>query len=420
VATNPERQPLSTDRQVRALNAGTKEYEHSITGTPGLRVRVTKRGKRVWYFRYRNRNSGKLEKLKIGEYRPDGMTLADARAEAERQRALANEHGSARQFRDADRADKRAALAARQTDDERDAYTVSVMIVEYLRGPAKALKSQVEVTRVLTKYIANSDLGGRPAYNVSRRDVIAILDELNHAGKLVQSNRVLAHFRRCCNWAITHEKLAANPCVMIERNSETPKERVLSDSEIRRFLERLPDSGLKDDVADIYRMVLLTGLRPGEAVRLAFPDIDEDEKTLTVRDTKNGRDHVIPTSDPVIQILERRRKAVDGQFLFPSPRVRLEPEHLRADSLPRPLRDALPQLELAPFTPHDLRRSFATGLARIGAPRLQISLALNHTVGGVTGIYDRHGYEREMREWLKKWADHVEALTAAQDAAKST
>jgi integrase len=62
------------------------------------------------------------------------------------------------------------------------------------------------------------------------------------------------------------------------------------------------------------------------------------------------------------------------------------------------------------FTPHDLRRTFATGLARLKAPRLIISLALNHKVAGVTSIYDQHEYGDELREWFDRWGEQVELL----------
>ena len=91
---------------------------------------------------------------------------------------------------------------------------------------------------------------------------------------------------------------------------------------------------------------------------------------------------------------------------------------IRADSIQRPLKEALPKLKTLPFTPHDLRRSFATGLAEMQCPDILISLALNHTVRGITSIYNRYSYADELREWIEKWGAHIEALT--DKPAKST
>ena len=237
--------------------------------------------------------------------------------------------------------------------------------------------------------------------------MIALLDKLNKRDARVQANRVLAYFRRCCNWAIAKDRLTANPCAMIERNREQVKERFLSDTEIAQFLNYLPGSGIGESIADIYRLILLTGLRPGEAVALAPENIDLRAKTIRLSATKNGRTHTVPMTAPVEAIAKLRIH--DGvSWLFPAAR---DPnKHVRGDALNTPLRDAIAALKIPPTTPHDLRRTFATGLARNGTPRLLIALALNHTIPGITSVYDRHGYEKEMREFLGKWAARVNRL----------
>jgi len=149
-------------------------------------------------------------------------------------------------------------------------------------------------------------------------------------------------------------------------------------------------------------------MRPGEVAGLAFANVDSDEKTIRLEDTKNGRTHIIPASPQVMAIIKRRRKATKSAYVFPASRDHRQP--IRPDRLPTPLRDAIAALKVLPLTPHDLRRSFATGLARIGTPRLLISLALNHAISGVTGIYDRHSYQSELRDWLGRWAKHVYGL----------
>ena len=67
---------------------------------------------------------------------------------------------------------------------------------------------------------------------------------------------------------------------------------------------------------------------------------------------------------------------------------------------------------LAHWTAHDLRRSCRTGLARLGCPREVAEAALGHSKAGIVGVYDLHRYEREVGEWLQKWADHLDALSS--------
>jgi integrase len=398
------RQQLTQDRQVRALTAEAAVYEHAIKDSKGLRIRVSPSGRKSWMYRYRNRTTGALERMVLGAY--PKMGLADARDEVDRHRAIVKEHGSARQYRTADHAEKRAALVEKLATDSRAAFTVEKMVNAYLEEASDTLKGWREVDRALKKYVVE-EIGDIPAHEVARKDVIGVLDTLNKRGKRVQANRVLAYFRRCCNWAIQAERLTANPCAMIERNDERAKERFLGDAEIRRLLTGLPESGIDDAIADLYRLILLTGLRPGEAVALAIDNIDLEGKNIRLTDTKNGRVHTVPISPQAMAIIKRKIRE-GGKWLFPA--TRDANKHLRADALQQPLRDSLANLKILPTTPHDLRRSFATGLASLGAPRLLISLALNHTVPGVTSVYDRHGYEKELRQWFEAWGKHIAKL----------
>ena len=69
---------------------------------------------------------------------------------------------------------------------------------------------------------------------------------------------------------------------------------------------------------------------------------------------------------------------------------------------------------IRPWTLHDLRRSFASGLQRLGVAPHIVELALNHrsgTFSGVAGIYQRHRYAKEVREAFELWSKHVAALT---------
>jgi hypothetical protein len=65
------------------------------------------------------------------------------------------------------------------------------------------------------------------------------------------------------------------------------------------------------------------------------------------------------------------------------------------------------------WTLHDIRRSVATGLQRLGV-RLEVTEAvLNHVGGsraGIVGVYQRHEYAEEKRAALERWADHVDGL----------
>ena len=66
-------------------------------------------------------------------------------------------------------------------------------------------------------------------------------------------------------------------------------------------------------------------------------------------------------------------------------------------------------IEIA-WTVHDLRRTVATGLAKLGCPRVVQDRILNHVDSSVSAIYDRHRYDGEAKAWLQNWADYLDAL----------
>jgi integrase len=70
-------------------------------------------------------------------------------------------------------------------------------------------------------------------------------------------------------------------------------------------------------------------------------------------------------------------------------------------------------INIAPWTIHDLRRTVASGLAKLGTDLAVIEKVLNHTSGsfaGIVGVYQRHEFSLEKRQALQQWADHVERL----------
>jgi integrase len=76
----------------------------------------------------------------------------------------------------------------------------------------------------------------------------------------------------------------------------------------------------------------------------------------------------------------------------------------------------LPPLE--PWTLHDLRRTCATGLGRLGVFRFIQDRVLNHVDRTIGGVYDRWEYLPEKRHALEAWGRHLESVTAPEPDAK--
>jgi integrase len=412
-----KRIPLTTAAQVRALKPEAVSYVHSMKGDRGLYVKVLPSGRKSWNYRYRV--GARFEWLKLGDVKSgsEGMKLADARVELGVQRKIKTEHGSAKQYRDDERAKQLAALAASDVKVAHDGFTVEVMCQQYIEHASRDLKSWAEVDRALKKNVI-AKIGSMPSRAVRRVDVIALLEPLNKKGKTTMANRTLSYLRRVFNWANNQGKFDtgqqessdavefANPCQRIEMNEEKSKDRALSDTEIKRLLENLPKTEMTSTEQDLILFLLLSGVRLGEAASASYDQIDSEAKTLTLLNTKNSTTHIVPLNAWAFKLVEARKNG--SQWLFPM--ANRPKQHIRADRLSTPLRESISALKVMTFTPHDLRRTFATGLARLKAPRLIISLALNHKVAGVTSIYDQHEYGDELREWFDRWGEQVELL----------
>jgi integrase len=157
-------------------------------------------------------------------------------------------------------------------------------------------------------------------------------------------------------------------------------------------------------VADFLVLLLLTGLRRSEGARLRWADVDLEGKTLTVRDTKNRDDHTLPLSDYLHELLERRRKVTEGDFVFPG---------TGKDGCltePRPQMAKVIKASGVPFTLHDLRRTFATVAESLDIPAYALKRLLNHRSQDVTFGYVIVDVDRlrkpmqSITDYMLKWA----------------
>jgi len=397
-----------TDAMLRNLKPGPVRRE--VWGPNGLGVRIGVSGTRSWVFMYRHR--GKLCRYTLGSY-PD---MSVAQAHEAHGRAIAS------LGRGVNPADKEAA----QRRDERGNLTIEGLAAEYLEKHAKVKKrSWAQDERYLNKEILPV-LGGRLAADVHRREVIELLDRIVKRGSPVSANRVLAVLARTYSWAVARELLETSPCLRIPKPAqEAARERFLSVAELRTFLLGLakPDVPLSRTSRLALRLILATGQRPGEVAGAAWAEIDLKDGVWTIPPgrTKTGRAQTVPLSPYALGVLDAARAlSPESAWVFPNPSG---DGPMRALSLATGLRRALelepPVLELAAFTPHDLRRSCATHLAAAGAPRTVVSALLNHADGSTDAIYDRHRYLPELRAALERWGEQLGELEKPETAKRT-
>ena len=154
-------------------------------------------------------------------------------------------------------------------------------------------------------------------------------------------------------------------------------------------------------VRDYLLLLLFTGLRREEGARLRWQDIDLKARTLTVHETKNGDPFVLPLSDFVYDMLNRRRQECGVGYVFPSGAGRGPIVNIRKQM------GRITEASGVPFTLHDLRRTFTTIADGIDLSQYAVKRLLNHRSGNdVTAGYIVHSVDR-LREPIQRIADTI-------------
>ena len=184
---------------------------------------------------------------------------------------------------------------------------------------------------------------------------------------------------------------------------------MLSDGELKLTWQAADAAGGAPGA--LVKMLILTGCRRNEMTQLAREEVTADTIELSAQRTKNGVPHTIPLAPTMRQVLDALPTA--GKYVM-NGGDRPMGDHSSAKEKVSPV--------IRPWTLHDLRRSFASGLQRLGVAPHIVELALNHRSGtfrGVAGIYQRHRYEKEVRDAFALWSRHIQGLTTekAADAA---
>ena len=393
--------------------------ERADAQCPGLRVRCSATGKKVFFYRYRAQG-GALREIILGDVGP--LTLAKARDAALKKR-LERQQGKDPQL---EKRKARAEATRERMAERQGAYTVGELVEEYIKEVLALQKRGAEAARLLRRDFV-SLFGHRPAIQLTRRE---LQDELirptllQHPRKATQ---LLSRIRCAYTYSLEQGRLPDlfnPPTLGIKGASQVRRKRALTDAELATFLKWLPHSQYSRVVRESLKLVLLTGCRSGEVIAARWRDMDLERAVWTIRETKNGEPHDVMLPQQAIELLNYR-KGLDKVFVFPS---RLPGQHVAQKALGLAQytarhadadSGAKDPIEV-PWTVHDLRRTVATGLAKLGCPRVVQDRILNHVDSSIAAIYDRYTYDAEARAWLQKWADHMDALTTRNVVAISS
>jgi integrase len=263
-------------------------------------------------------------------------------------------------------------------------------------------KTLYEVTRRLQTHLVDN-WGARTLDSITRADVRAMIDGIDAPAA---ANLAHGTVRTFFNWCVENDLVANSPVFGVKApNKETPRDRVLMDDELKAVWRATEKEGYP--LGSILQLLILTGQRRGEVTGMQWPELDLEAGTWSLprERVKNDRRHEVPLSKQAVAIIKGVPRIGD-RYVFtvngtsPSNNFKAKPRV-----------DAIAGIES--WTIHDLRRTAASGMAKLGVSLVVIEKVLNHVSGslaGIVGVYQRHEFAEEKRAALQLWADHVDRL----------
>ncbi len=282
---------------------------------------------------------------------------------------------------------------------ERRADTFEDLAERYAKYAEKKNKSWKQADALVRKNLLPK-WAKLPAASIVRADVKKLIASIDAP---ITANQVLASASAIFTWALKQDVagLTVNPCIGVERNKTTNRERVLSDSEVPLFwseFEGLEGLALK--------VILLTGQRPGEVAHMRSEHIEnnwwsmpgEPVESLGWPGTKNGQSHKVFLPAPVQQIVADMNATgrVFGE--------------LSTNKMQTTISKICKRLKVARLTPHDLRRTHGTTITGLGFGRDAMNRIQNHREGGIADVYDQHQYAVENKKIMTAVADRLMTL----------
>lgn len=386
---------VSRIRQLRCPPTQTR-FALRDTVVPGLSVRVTPKGTKTFTFTWRRANRQHRVTLHRWPLAPEAhqRALEDARTQALALETDVCRGGS-------------PGVAVSQVGS----LTVEQLVHEYIVREARAsgLKTWAAIERTLDLHLVSA-IGHLPIAEVSRRDVLEILDRLMAEGKPGACGNVRKATSRLFNYAADRGHLAVSPVAGMRYRplkKRTNCGRDLDDEELWAVWRASSEE--RAPARQLLQLLILTGSRRSEWADAGWSELDEDSRTLWIKPDryKTGVAHSVPLSGAAWGIVKDVPRwpgsdwiiSYDGTAPFRAwGRMKKRVELAANRHLGRPLER---------WRLHDLRVTVRTGMARQGVPPHIAELVLGHVPPALVRTYNKHLHVDERRDALERWGEHV-------------
>lgn len=348
--------------------------EYSDLEVIGLKLAVSKTGRKYWWHRYRFRGSKRM--IKLGEY--PSVSVAQAR-----QMVHDNKNMLGHDLDPADERNRKRAVPTLAEFGEK----------EYLPYAKQHKKTWQDDESKLRREIGQM-LGRIPINEVTSKDIMMLHASIYKKASAATANRFLALLSRIFSLAIQWGHLERSPVKGVKKFKEAgPRYRYLSGDELTRFLVAL-DVEAEKLTANALKLLLLTGVRKMELFSLRWSEVDLPCASIRLLHTKSGRSRVVVLNSLALALMNKIHAEAEAgcPYVFPA---RTGDGHLI--DIRKPMKRAMLRAQLEDLRPHDLRRSFASLAVNAGVDIYQIKDLLGHSSVNVTQKAYAHLQQKTLR-----------------------
>jgi len=388
------------------LPEGKTEEVYWDTDPPGFGLRLRRREgadgemTRTWIVQYKR--EGETRRITIGKANVLGVEAARKVARKVQAKVQLGEDPAA--------------------ERQRPRHTLRSLLDEYLADKEKRVRPRTftEIKRYLTGESYFKALHKTRIDKIHRADVAAEVVRIERecgGPTAIEARGALSTF---FVWAMSKGLCENNPTINVFRPAANkPRERVLDDSELVAIWRACVDEAVESEhpsdceYRKIIRLLILTGCRRQEIGDMRWSEFSPDgtKWTIPASRSKNKRPHVLPVMPMMRQIIDIVPRMATRDALF----------GLRAAGFTNwvlPKTDLDRRSGVTGWHLHDIRRTVATQMGHLGVLPHVVEAALNHQSGskrGVAGVYNKSPYEREVRNALATWHDHLRSLIEGRE-----
>jgi integrase len=376
----------------------------SDTNPTGFVARCQKSGKVSYFYRYRDKKTGKKYWMGLGVH--GDITPKRARELAQ---AKAGEVAGRRNPLLEQQTERAEAAKAERAEEN----TVNAVLDEFVKRHASKLRSSDQVEGALDRYVRPA-IGTMSIYDVRRRDIVKMLDGVADKAGPVMADRTLAHLRKALSWQAVRDDEFASPIVRgmaRTKPKERARDRVLADDEIRDIWKALETADVPACYPTFVKSLLLCATRRNESADMNTAEIDGDVWTIPAARYKGKHDHVIPLTKQARELIGDKPtdfvfSTTDGKRPFSG---FSKAKHALDKEIAK-VRKAAGRGKMPRWTLHDLRRTGRTLMVRAGVSEDHAERCLGHVIEGVRGVYNRYEYLNEKRAAFEALAGLVDGI----------